>query len=153
PGGHTGRSWPGAQEIPVPARRRRGIGWAIGVRGARANSLRGIDVDIPLGTMTCVTGVSGSGKSSLVVDTIYPALAKHLGGSRVEPGPHDALTGWQMLDKVIAIDQAPIGRSPRSNPATYTGAFGPIRELFAQLPEARARGYGPGRFSFNVKAG
>src|SRR5881397_1593673 len=103
--------------------------------------------------MTCVTGVSGSGKSSLVVDTIYPALAKRLGGGRQEPGAHAQLSGWQMLDKVIEIDQAPIGRSPRSNPATYTGAFGPVRELFAQLPEARARGYGPGRFSFNVKGG
>jgi len=103
--------------------------------------------------MTCVTGVSGSGKSSLVVDTIYPALAQRLGGGRQEPGAHDQLSGWQMLDKVIEIDQAPIGRSPRSNPATYTGVFGPVRELFAQLPEARARGYGPGRFSFNVKGG
>src|SRR5947208_2700034 len=117
------------------------------------DNLRGIDVDIPLGTMTCVTGVSGSGKSSLVVDTIYPALARRLGGGRQEPGAHDELSGWQMLDKVIEIDQAPIGRSPRSNPATYTGVFGPVRELFAQLPEARARGYGPGRFSFNVKGG
>jgi excinuclease ABC subunit A len=149
----TGRYLSGAVEIPVPSQRRRGSGWSIGIRGARANNLRGVDVDIPLGTMTCVTGVSGSGKSSLVVDTIYPALARRLGGGRAEPGPHDALTGWQMLDKVIDIDQAPIGRSPRSNPATYTGAFGPIRELFAQLPESRARGYGPGRFSFNVKGG
>ncbi len=153
PASLTGRYLSGAEEVPVPAQRRRGTGWGIGVRGARANNLRSIDVDVPLGTVTCVTGVSGSGKSSLVVDTIYPALAKRLGGSPVEPGPHDSLTGWQMLDKVIEIDQAPIGRSPRSNPATYTGAFGPIRELFAQLPEARTRGYGPGRFSFNVKGG
>src|SRR5262245_39702882 len=153
PASLTGRYLSGAVEIPVPAQRRRGSGWSIGVRGARANNLRGIDVDIPLGTMTCVTGVSGSGKSSLVVDTIYPALARRIADGRAEPGPHDALTGWQMLDKVIEIDQAPIGRSPRSNPATYTGAFGPIRELFAQLPESRARGYGPGRFSFNVKGG
>jgi excinuclease ABC subunit A len=149
----TGRYLAGGEAVPVPPRRRRGTGWTIGVRGARANNLRGIDVDIPLGTMTCVTGVSGSGKSSLVVDTIYPALARRLGGGREEPGPHGELVGWQMLDKVIEIDQAPIGRSPRSNPATYTGAFGPIRELFAQLPESRARGYGPGRFSFNVKGG
>jgi len=153
PASLTGRYLAGAEEVPVPRQRRRGSGWTIGVRGARANNLRGIDVDIPLGTMTCVTGVSGSGKSSLVVDTIYPALARRLGGGRQEPGAHDGLSGWQMLDKVIEIDQAPIGRSPRSNPATYTGAFGPVRELFAQLPEARARGYGPGRFSFNVKGG
>src|SRR3989454_3535498 len=143
PASLTGRYLAGAEEVPVPRRRRRGSGWTIGVRGARANNLRGIDVDVPLGTMTCVTGVSGSGKSSLVVDTIYPALAKRLGGGRQEPGAHAELSGWQMLDKVIEIDQAPIGRSPRSNPATYTGAFGPVRELFAQLPEARARGYGP----------
>jgi excinuclease ABC subunit A len=153
PASLTGRYLAGTEEVPVPRQRRRGNGWTIGVRGARANNLRGVDVDIPLGTITCVTGVSGSGKSTLVVDTIYPALAKRLADGREEPGAHDELTGWQMLDKVIEIDQAPIGRSPRSNPATYTGAFAPIRELFAQLPEARARGYGPGRFSFNVKGG
>jgi excinuclease ABC subunit A len=123
------------------------------VRGARANNLRNLDVTIPLGTMTCVTGVSGSGKSTLVVDTVYRALARKLGLGREEPGAHDELTGWQLVDKVVEISQAPIGRSPRSNPATYTGLFGPIRELFAQLPEARTRGYGPGRFSFNVKGG
>ncbi len=153
PASLTGRYLAGAEEVPVPRPRRRGSGWTIGVRGARANNLGSIDVDVPLGTMTCVTGVSGSGKSSLVVDTIYPALAQRLGGGRQEPGAYDQLSGWQMLDKVIEIDQAPIGRSPRSNPATYTGVFGPVRELFAQLPEARARGYGPGRFSFNVKGG
>jgi len=153
PSSLTGRYLAGVEQVPVPIQRRRGTGWTVGIRGARANNLRGVDADIPLGTMTCVTGVSGSGKSSLVVDTLYPALARRLGGGRDEPGPHDTLTGWQMLDKVIEIDQSPIGRSPRSNPATYTGAFAPIRELFAQLPEARARGYGPGRFSFNVKGG
>jgi excinuclease ABC subunit A len=123
------------------------------VRGARGNNLRRLDVAVPLGTMTCVTGVSGSGKSTLVIDTIYRALARKLGLGRAEPSPHDELAGWQLIDKVIEIGQAPIGRTPRSNPATYTGVFGPIRELFAQLPEARARGYGPGRFSFNVKGG
>jgi excinuclease ABC subunit A len=149
----TGRYLSGACEVPIPPRRLRGSGWSIGLRGARANNLRGVDVDFPLGTMTCVTGVSGSGKSTLVVDTLFRALARRLGTGSEEPGAHDELTGWQMVDKVIEIDQAPIGRSPRSNPATYTGAFAPIRDLFAQLPEARTRGYGPGRFSFNVKGG
>jgi excinuclease ABC subunit A len=153
PASLTGRYLSRSVVIPVPARRRRGTGWTIGVRGACANNLRGIDVSIPVGTMTCVTGVSGSGKSTLVVDTLYRALARRLGGGREEPGAHDELVGWQLIDKVIEISQAPIGRSPRSNPATYTGLFGPIRELFAQLPDARARGFGPGRFSFNVKGG
>jgi excinuclease ABC subunit A len=153
PASLTGRYLTGAEAVPVPSVRRRGTGWSIGIRGARGNNLRGIDVDVPLGTMTCVTGVSGSGKSTLVIDTLYRALARKLGLSTEEPEPHDELTGWQMVDKVIEISQAPIGRSPRSNPATYTGAFGPIRELFAQLPESRTRGYGPGRFSFNTKGG
>jgi excinuclease ABC subunit A len=153
PASLTGRYLSGALVVPIPSQRRRGTGWSIGVRGARAHNLRGVDVTIPLGTMTCVTGVSGSGKSTLVIDTLYRALARRLGLGGEEPGPHDDLTGWQLVDKVIEISQAPIGRSPRSNPATYTGVFGPIRELFAQLPEARTRGYGPGRFSFNVKGG
>src|SRR5437899_1379778 len=149
----TGRYLSGAEEIPVPPHRRRGTGWSVGIRGARANNLRGVDVDFPLGTMICVTGVSGSGKSTLVIDTLHRALARRIGGAGEEPGAHDEVVGWQLIDKVIEISQAPIGRSPRSNPATYTGAFAPIRDLFAQLPEARARGYGPGRFSFNVKGG
>ncbi len=149
----TGRYLAGTASIPLPEHRRRGTGWSLGVRGARANNLKDVDVAIPLGTMTCVTGVSGSGKSTLVVDTIYRALARKLGLGGEEPGAYDELTGWQLVDKVVEISQAPIGRSPRSNPATYTGLFGPIRELFAQLPEARTRGYGPGRFSFNVKGG
>jgi excinuclease ABC subunit A len=153
PASLTGRYLSGAAMIPVPRPRRRGSGWSIGVRGARAHNLRDVDVTIPVGTMTCVTGVSGSGKSTLVVDTIYRALARRLGVVGDEPGAHDELVGWQLLDKVIEIDQTPIGRSPRSNPATYTGLFAPVRELFAQLPEARTRGYGPGRFSFNVKGG
>ncbi len=153
PASLTGRYLAGTLTVPVPAQRRRGTGWSIGLRGARAHNLRNVDVAIPLGTMTCVTGVSGSGKSTLIIDTLYRALARRLGLGGEEPGAHDDLTGWQLVDKVIEISQAPIGRSPRSNPATYTGLFGPIRELFAQLPEARTRGYGPGRFSFNVKGG
>ena len=110
-------------------------------------------MEIPLGTLTCVTGVSGSGKSSLVIDTLWASLSRRLYKSKETVGEHDSVEGWQWLDKVVDIDQAPIGRTPRSNPATYTGLFGPIRDLFAQLPEARMRGYEPGRFSFNVKGG
>jgi len=149
----TGKYLSGALAIPVPSQRRPGTGWRLTVKGARHNNLRSLTVDFPLGTMTCVTGVSGSGKSSLVIDTLYRALAHRLYGAKEKPGDHDDLTGWQLLDKVIDIDQAPIGRTPRSNPATYTGLFTHVRDLFAQVPEARARGYGPGRFSFNVKGG
>jgi excinuclease ABC subunit A len=153
PNSLTGKYLSGMEEIPVPARHRAGNGWTLTIKGARQNNLRNVTVDIPLGKITCVTGVSGSGKSSLVIDTLYRALAQRLYGAKEKAGAHDAITGWQLLDKVIDIDQAPIGRTPRSNPATYTGVFAHIRDLFAQLPEARVRGYGPGRFSFNVKGG
>ncbi|HVN83881.1 MAG TPA: excinuclease ABC subunit UvrA [Candidatus Binatia bacterium] len=149
----TGQYLAGLKEIAVPAQRRKGGGWSLTVKGAKQNNLRNLTIDIPLGTITCITGVSGSGKSSLVIDTLYRALAQRFYGSKDKPGAHSEIKGWQLLDKVIDIDQAPIGRTPRSNPATYTGVFAHIRDLFAQLPEARARGYGPGRFSFNVKGG
>jgi len=153
PASLTGRYLAGAVEIPVPARRRAGSGFRLVVRGARTHNLKNVTVEIPLGTITCVTGVSGSGKSSLVVDTLTRALRRQLAGGREVAGAHDEIANWQLLDKLVDIDQAPIGRTPRSNPATYSGLFGPIREVFAQLPEARARGYDAGRFSFNVKGG
>jgi excinuclease ABC subunit A len=144
----------GRRRIPVPATRRTGrLDEVLRVVGARSNNLNDVTVDIPLGTFTCVTGVSGGGKSTLVVETLYKALARRLMGAREHPAEHDRLEGVEFLDKVIDIDQSPIGRTPRSNPATYTGAFTPIRDWFAGLPEAKARGYGPGRFSFNVKGG
>jgi len=149
----TGRYISGELEIPVPDRRRKGDGKAVVVRGARHNNLKGINVRFPLGLFTVVSGVSGSGKSSLVNDILYCALAKRLYGSLAEPGRHRSLSGAALIDKVIEIDQQPIGRSPRSNPATYTGLFTAIRELYASLPESRERGYKPGRFSFNVKGG
>ncbi|MDZ3831054.1 MAG: excinuclease ABC subunit UvrA [Sphingopyxis sp.] len=143
----------GAKQIAVPAHRRPGNGFDLVLTGARANNLANVTATIPLGTFTCVTGLSGSGKSSLVIDTLYASAARTLNGARLVAGPHDRLTGLEHCDKVIDIDQSPIGRTPRSNPATYTGAFTVIRDWFAGLPEAQARGYKPGRFSFNVKGG
>ncbi len=143
----------GTRAIEVPAKRRKGNGHKLTVHGARANNLANVTAAIPLGTFTCVTGVSGSGKSSFTIDTLYAAAARTLNGARMIAGPHDKVTGLEYCDKVIEIDQSPIGRTPRSNPATYTGAFTQIRDWFAGLPEAQARGYKPGRFSFNVKGG
>ncbi len=143
----------GSREIEVPAKRRKGNGKNLTVHGATANNLQNVTASIPLGTFTCVTGLSGSGKSSLTIDTLYASAARTLNGARMIAGKHDKITGLQYCDKVIDIDQSPIGRTPRSNPATYTGAFTNIRDWFAGLPEAAARGYKPGRFSFNVKGG
>ncbi len=144
----------GTRFVPVPDARRPGHpGQFLEVQGARANNLQNVSTRIPLGTFTCVTGVSGGGKSTLIIETLYKAVARKLMGAREHPAEHDAVLGLEHLDKVIDIDQSPIGRTPRSNPATYTGAFTPIRDWFAGLPESKARGYGPGRFSFNVKGG
>lgn len=149
----TGRYLAGELSIPLPAVRREGNGSSVTIRGARGNNLKNMDVSFPLGCFICVTGVSGSGKSSLVTETVWPVLARQLQGARMSALPHTAVEGIENLDKVIDIDQSPIGRTPRSNPATYTNLFSPIRELFASLPEAELRGYGKGRFSFNVKGG
>ena len=148
----TGAYLSGRKRIPVPAERRKPTGW-IKVRGARENNLKNIDVEIPLGVMTCVTGVSGSGKSSLINEILYKSLAKKLNRARTIAGKHDDIEGVEQLDKIIAIDQSPIGRTPRSNPATYTGVFDLIRDLFASTSDAKAKGYNKGRFSFNVKGG
>jgi excinuclease ABC subunit A len=149
----TGQYLTGRRTIPLPGSRRQGNGHALSVVGARAHNLKTVDVSFPLGCFTCVTGVSGSGKSTLVNDILLAALERRLGLIGAVPGTHKALKGAEHIDKVVAIDQSPIGRTPRSNPATYTGTFGFIRDLFARLPEAKVRGYGPGRFSFNVKGG
>ena len=150
----TGQYLSGKLQIPTPPERRvPQKGKKIHLDGATGNNLKNVSVDVPLGLFVAITGVSGGGKSTLMIDTMYQAMARRLNGARVNPAPHNHLTGLEFLDKIIDIDQSPIGRTPRSNPATYTGAFGPLREWFAGLPEAKARGYGPGRFSFNVKGG
>ena len=153
PGSVTGDYLSGRKKIPVPAQRRSGNGHWLKVFGAAENNLRHVDVTIPLGTFTCVTGVSGSGKSSLVNEILYKKLGADLNRVKVRPGKHDRIEGEEYLDKVINIDQSPIGRTPRSNPATYTGLFNDIRDLFASTPDAKSRGYGPGRFSFNTRGG
>jgi excinuclease ABC subunit A len=150
----TGQYLSGAVEIAVPGKRRKPVkGRVIRVNEASGNNLHSVSVDFPLGVLTCVTGVSGGGKSTLVLETLWKSLARRLHKAREMPAPHKSILGAELLDKVVDIDQSPIGRTPRSNPATYTGAFTPIREWFAGLPEAKARGYAPGRFSFNVKGG
>src|SRR6266851_2625831 len=150
----TGQYLTGIRQIAIPTKRRPGHkGQKIRVVNARANNLQNVTVDVPLGTFTCITGVSGGGKSTLIIETLYKALTKQLNGTREHPGGHDRIEGVELIDKIVDIDQSPIGRTPRSNPATYTGCFTPIRDWFAGLPEAKARGYAPGRFSFNVKGG
>ena len=153
PGSITGDYLSGRKRIPVPTERRKGSGNFLTIRGAAENNLRGVDVSIPMGTFTCVTGVSGSGKSSLVNEILFKRLAADLNRAKTRPGKHAGIEGEEFLDKVIDIDQSPIGRTPRSNPATYTGLFNDIRDLFASTSDAKARGYGPGRFSFNVRGG
>jgi len=154
PNSLTGQYLTGVRQVSIPKHRRSGDkGRVLKVTGARSNNLKNVTAEIPLGLLTCVTGVSGGGKSTFLIDTVFKAAARKLNGAREMPGAFDKLEGLEHLDKVIDIDQSPIGRTPRSNPATYTGAFTPIRDWFAGLPEAKARGYGPGRFSFNVKGG
>ncbi|MGA8321473.1 MAG: excinuclease ABC subunit UvrA, partial [Xanthobacteraceae bacterium] len=149
----TGKYLSGELAVPIPERRPKNPSRMLKIIGARGNNLKNVSAEIPLGLFTCVTGVSGGGKSTLLIDTLYKAVARRLNGANEAPAPFDRIEGLEHLDKVIDIDQSPIGRTPRSNPATYTGAFTPIREWFAGLPESKARGYEPGRFSFNVKGG
>jgi len=153
PASLTGQYLSGRRRIAIPAVRRKPTRGAITLRGARGNNLKAVDLHLPLGLMVCVTGVSGSGKSTLINDTLHAMVHRHLHGSGPEPAAHDGIDGLEAIDKVIAVDQSPIGRTPRSNPATYTGLFTPVRDLFAETPLARERGYGPGRFSFNVRGG
>ena len=153
PNSLTGAYLSGRKAVPLPDKRRKGNGEEIVVRGAKENNLKNINVKFPLGRLVSVTGVSGSGKSSLVYEILYKRLNQFINKGRDLPGTHKEVLGMEGVDKVVNIDQSPIGRTPRSNPATYTGAFTPIRDLFASLPEARVRGYAPGRFSFNVKGG
>ncbi len=153
PASLTGEYLTGVRQIPLPKVRRKLTNRRLKVIGARENNLQNVTAEIPLGVLTCVTGVSGGGKSTFLIDTVYKHVARKLNGAREAPGAHDKIEGLEHLDKVIDIDQSPIGRTPRSNPATYTGAFTPMREWFSGLPESKARGYGPGRFSFNVKGG
>ncbi len=150
----TGQYLTGVREVPVPKARRQPVkGKVLKVIGARENNLKNVTAELPVGVFTCVTGVSGGGKSTLLIDTLYKAVARKLNNAREHPGAHDRIEGLEHFDKVIDIDQSPIGRTPRSNPATYTGAFTPIRDWFSGLPESKLRGYAPGRFSFNVKGG
>ncbi|MFQ5436768.1 MAG: excinuclease ABC subunit UvrA, partial [Anaerolineae bacterium] len=149
----TGAYLSGRQRIPIPKKRREGSGERLLIRGASQNNLKGVDIKIPLGKFVCITGVSGSGKSSFMIEILSKRLHQHFYKSKVLPGKHAAIEGLEHLDKVIEIDQSPIGRTPRSNPATYTNLFNPIRELFASMPDSKMRGYKPGRFSFNVKGG
>ena len=152
PNSITGEYLSGKRKIPVPKERRKPTGW-LTVKGAAENNLKNINVKFPLGVLTCVTGVSGSGKSSLINEILYKKLACMLNRARIKPGKHKDIVGVEQLDKIINIDQSPIGRTPRSNPATYTGVFDHIRELFAMTKDAKARGYDKGRFSFNKKGG
>ena len=154
PASLTGQYLTGARDIPIPETRRKiNRKKLLRVVGARGNNLKSVTGEIPVGVFTCITGVSGGGKSTFTLETLYKAAARRLNNASDAPAPHDRIEGLEHFDKVIDIDQSPIGRTPRSNPATYTGAFGPIRDWFAGLPEAKVRGYGPGRFSFNVKGG
>lgn len=149
----TGAYLSGRMQVPMPTQRRKGNGKWLTIVGARANNLKNLTVRIPLGRFVCITGVSGSGKSTLMIDVLYKALARELHGARTQPGEYDRIEGIEHIDKIINIDQSPIGRTPRSNPGTYTGVFDEIRKLFAELPESRMRGYKAGRFSFNVHGG